>query len=200
METEGVAVDDFVKLFEGNVVDLDAIAVELDALDHAGRVAATRRLGKSAQARLFDAAAGRGGLSLLSIVPAGVPLRTAVRHHGKNTLPLFSKFEKRFCRPSPGSERLWGYNHQSLAWLTGPGYFLARADVPSGEIVIEYSDVPPETPDGWPRVRPNTSGMGRIVYGGMVDVLRRVSRHVTIGSAFKKGKSINSWFILCRED
>jgi hypothetical protein len=37
------------------------------------------------------------------------------------------------------------------------------------------------------------------VYGFMVDTLRGVSEHVTIGCAARKGKEIGSWFILCRE-
>ena len=41
-------------------------------------------------------------------------------------------------------------------------------------------------------VRPNV-----LVF--MVDTLRRVSEHVTIGSAARKGKDMGSWFALCRE-
>jgi hypothetical protein len=33
----------------------------------------------------------------------------------------------------------------------------------------------------------------------MVDTLRRVSEHVTIGSAARNGRDLGSWFILCRE-
>jgi hypothetical protein len=33
----------------------------------------------------------------------------------------------------------------------------------------------------------------------MVDTLRRVSEHVTIGSAARGGKDLGSWFVLCRE-
>jgi hypothetical protein len=33
----------------------------------------------------------------------------------------------------------------------------------------------------------------------MIDTVRGVSEHVTIGSAARKGKDIGSWFILCRE-
>jgi hypothetical protein len=38
------------------------------------------------------------------------------------------------------------------------------------------------------------------VYGFLVDTLRAVSEHVTIGSAARKGKDMGSWFILCREE
>ena len=50
------------------------------------------------------------------------------------------------------------------------------------------------------RIRSNERGLGRLVYGFMVDTLRRVSEHVTIGSAARKGKDLGSWFILCREE
>jgi hypothetical protein len=33
----------------------------------------------------------------------------------------------------------------------------------------------------------------------MTDTLRRVSEHVTIGSAARKGKDLGSWFLLTRE-
>ena len=42
-------------------------------------------------------------------------------------------------------------------------------------------------------------GLSRFVYGFMVDTLRGVSEHVTIGSAARRGKDHGSWFILCRE-
>jgi hypothetical protein len=38
------------------------------------------------------------------------------------------------------------------------------------------------------------------VYGFMVDTLRRVSLHVTIGSAARNGRDLGSWFVLVRED
>ena len=41
--------------------------------------------------------------------------------------------------------------------------------------------------------------LGRFVYGFMIDTLRRVSEHVTIGSAARKGRDMGSWFLLCRE-
>jgi hypothetical protein len=33
----------------------------------------------------------------------------------------------------------------------------------------------------------------------MIDTLRRVSEHVTIGHANKHGKDMSAWFILCRD-
>jgi hypothetical protein len=48
-------------------------------------------------------------------------------------------------------------------------------------------------------IQPNERGLSRFVYGFMVDTLRRVSEHVTIGSAARKGRDMGSWFLLTRE-
>ena len=42
--------------------------------------------------------------------------------------------------------------------------------------------------------------LGRFVYAGMIDIMRGVSTHVTIGRALKGGKFMDAWFVLCRED
>ena len=34
----------------------------------------------------------------------------------------------------------------------------------------------------------------------MIDYLRKVSDHVSIGRAVKGGKAMDNWFLLCRED
>ena len=66
-------------------------------------------------------------------------------------------------------------------------------------MLVDYRRVPEAHPDGWPAIRRNEQGLSRFVYGFMVDTLRRVSEHVTIGSAARKGKDLGSWFILTRE-
>ncbi|MDH3212369.1 MAG: hypothetical protein OEM05_07770 [Myxococcales bacterium] len=180
------------------------VARFLDALDTAGRVEAIRALGRSEQRRLYDAVDGFLPVRLHELVPPGVADFVAVRHYGKNTLPLFSHFEKRFCRPrgadpqQPGE--LYGFNFQSMSPLTGPGYYVARESPDRPEVWVDYTRVPPEHPEGWPELRVNERGLGRFVYGFMIDTLRRASEHVTIGSAARRGKDLGSWFILCRED
>jgi hypothetical protein len=94
---------------------------------------------------------------------------------------------------------LYGYNHQTLSPLTGPGYFVAREDPTRPEVLIDYREVPASHPDGWPEIGPNERGLARFVYGFMVDTLRGVSEHVSIGSAARKGRDLGSWFVLCRE-
>ncbi|MBI5518139.1 MAG: hypothetical protein HY909_30490 [Deltaproteobacteria bacterium] len=154
-------------------------------------------------ARLVDLAADAEGLSLEALVPAGTDALVEVIHHGKNSLPLFSHFQKRFCRPDGDTtDTLWGYNHQFWGRATGPGYFLARVE--GKELVIDYGSVPAKKPvgkpEGWPEVLPNEARLGRLVWVGMVDRLRRVSDHVTIGRAWRGGKASDDWFALTRED
>jgi hypothetical protein len=179
------------------------IAAFLDGLRPAERVAAIRAVGRGGQKRLYAAVAGHGAVRLAELVPPDRKALETVRHFGRNTLPAFTHFEKRFCRPpdeDPGAPRLlWGYNATRVAPLVGPGYYVAREDAPRGEVLVDYTRVPPAAPPGWPALRGNEGGLARFVYGFMVDRLRRVSEHVTIGSAARRGRDLGSWFLLCRE-
>jgi hypothetical protein len=185
-------------------IDRVRIAAFLDALTHAERVEATRSLGRGEQRRLYDTVDGFRPVELADLVPPAVPDLAEVRHFGRNTLPAFTLFEKRFCRPRGADphkpDALYGFNFQTLSPLTGPGYFVARKVSGRPEVDIDYRELPPEHPPGWPPIRSNERGLGRFVYGFMVDTLRRVSEHVTIGSAARHGKPLGSWFVLCRED
>jgi hypothetical protein len=60
--------------------------------------------------------------------------------------------------------------------------------------------LPKEKPDAWPPIIDNTAKLGRFVYFGMVDVMRGVSSHVSIGRAKKKVVWMDAWFVLVRED
>ena len=151
----------------------------------------------------YEAAKGFAPVRCAELVPSGKADLETVRHFGKNTLPVFTHFEKRFCRP-PGQDpqkpsELYGFNFQTMAPVTGPGYFVAIPDEASSEVLVDYRQVPESAPPGWPPVKRNESGLSRFVYGYMVDTLRRVSTHVTIGSAARKGKDLGSWFLLCQE-
>jgi len=197
------------RLREGGVRPTE-IAGLLDGWTHAERVAAVRALGRGEQRVLYRAVEGFAGLQLADLVPPSVGAKVAVRHYGRNTLPAFTLFEKRFCRPADADtakpEALYGYNFQPtplLGSLTGPGYFLAVEDPSRGEVWIDYTRVPPADPEGlppgWPPVQSNERGLSRFVYGFMIDTLRRVSEHVSIGSAARRGRDLGSWFVLCRE-
>jgi len=193
------------QLREGPVA-MDRVAGFLDGLAHAERVQAIRGTKRKDQKKLYEAAKGFAPVRLEELVPAGTGDGKEVRHVGKNTLPAFSHFEKRFCRPSGQAQdtpgQLWGYNFAKTLPLTGPGYFVASAspdESAAPEVWVDYYQVPPEAPSGWPPVQSNDRGLGRLVYGSMIDTLRRVSEHVTIGSAAKHGKDMGSWFLLTRE-
>ena len=184
-------------------VDARRIGEYLDALSHPERVASVRSLGPRDQRALYTAVDGYRPVRLVDLVPtARAPLET-VRHFGRNTLPAFRNFEKRFCRPAGAEPEkpdvLWGFNFQALQPLTGPGYFVARPAPDRPEVWVDYNNVPEERPEAWPALRRNEVGLSRFVYGFMVDTLRGVSEHVTIGSAARKGRDMGSWFVLCRE-
>ena len=183
-------------------IDLDRLERELDNADDAHRLNFVHLLTPKRQKRLFEAAEGRA-VTLDAIVPPGAPPLSEVIHEGQNTLPAFNHFQKRFCSPGPQHEpsegrRLWGYNHFSAGWLTGPGYFVAYEDEERGEVVIDYRELPPEKPEAWPEIISNKRKLGLFVYAGMQDRLRRVSAHVTIGRAYKS-KPMNAWFALTRQ-
>lgn len=192
-----------VDLARAEPIDMKALGEAFDDATPEDRVAAIRHFSPKIQRRLFDAAAGQR-VTLAEIVPPGKEALTEVIHEGQNTLPAFRAFQKRFCRPSPANtpedrEVLWGYNHQTFSGVTGPGYYVAYDDKETGEVVVDYRELPPEHPENWPVIIDNKAKLGRFVYYGMVDRLRRVSEHVTIGRAYK-AKPMSAWFVLVRQD
>lgn len=190
----------YLSLFFDPTLDLERLRTTLDTCGTWARRNAVRGLDKAKMAALFEACAGADALTLDDIVPTTDALIEVI-HSGKNSLPMFNRFEKRFCRPDgddPAAE-LWGYNHQSMSAFTGPGYFVATAD-DKGEIVIDYTRQPPRKPASWPEIIPNSERLGRFVWGGMVDRLRRVTPQVTIGRAYRYGKATDDYFALYRED
>jgi hypothetical protein len=179
----------------------EAIAALLDGGGHADRMDAITSLGGTAlQGRLWTAAAGAPTVTQADLVPPDAPPLREVIFHGKNSLPAFTLFQKRFCRPpkETTTDQLWGYNHQTLAWLTGPGYFVVHPEG-NAPAAIDYRLVPPSHPPNWPAVKPNDVGFSRFVYRDMVDYLRRVAQHVLIGRATRHGRELPNYFILCRE-
>ncbi len=181
-----------------------SIADLLDGLPDESRAPVVRRLGRRDQRDLYAKAKGFAPVELIDLVPPDRADLEEVRHLGKNTLPAFTIFEKRFCRPSgapaDAPKALAGYNFQSLSPITGPGYFLAVEDPNTREVLVDYNQLPTEKPTAWPPIRSNERGLSRFVYGFMIDRLRRVSEHVTIGSAARNGRELGSYFVLCRAD
>lgn len=188
---------------------LATVAGHLDGLSHDARVEALATLGRAAQRRLFHLAKDAPAITREHFVPAGVSPRTAVVHHGKNTLPIpgFTRFQKVFALPEDGSPRLFGYNRGPSEGIIGPGYFVTvdTSGTPAwterGAVVVDYFQVPDgPVPSGWPRVRPNREGLQFFVYNGTRDFMRKVSAQVSIGAAYKGEKALDHYFTLCRED
>jgi hypothetical protein len=182
-------------------LDISALGEALDALagDDA-RVSAIRAIGGRDQARIWAAATGRS-TTLGDIVPPDREPATEVIHAGKNSLPVFTNFEKRFCGVADNPEVLYGYNEGMTRSFIGPGCFVARHFEDRDEVGVDYYQVPPDDaalPQAWPRPVPNERGLQMLVYAKMIDYLRKVSRHVTIGRAVKKGKETGNYFLLCR--
>ena len=67
---------------------------------------------------------------------------------------------------------------------------------------LHRDDVHPDgpIPSSWPPVKPNSEGLQRFVYAGTRDFMRKVSDHVSIGTAYKGDKALDHYFTLCRED
>jgi len=187
------------ELLANDPIDLEAVTAHLNELDADQRVKEVREVPGSQQKRLFAAAQGWRALSFEYYVPRAKPEREFVRHLGKNSLPVFSHFEKRFARPDNESSVLWGFNHGPTMALIGPGHFVMREGPGAGELHVDYYSIPTERLNGAPPLKANDKGISNLVYGNMIDVLRGVSEHVSIGRAIKHGKETPNYFLLCRE-
>ena len=166
---------------------ISQIAERLDAADHDARLQWIRSLGQAEQYRLYALAEGNP-LRVDDLVRG--PEQT-VRHYGRNGLLLFNRFEKRLARHG---EEVVGYNHGEVSGVvaplvrlfTGDGHFVAY-DSPEvqGEVWIDYRRVAKTVPPSFPPLSDNEHGLRSLVFGDMVDVVRRVSREVYIGDSFK---------------
>jgi hypothetical protein len=190
----------YLPIFFEPTPDLERFRTMLDTCGTWSRRNAVRTLDGRSMAALFEASAGHEALTLDDIVATSDPL-VEVIHSGKNSLPMFNRFEKRFCRTDDdnASTELWGYNHQTMMPFTGPGYFVASIN-DKGELLIDYGRQPPRKPTSWPEIIPNSARLGSLVWGGMTDILRKVTSNVFIGRAWRNGKPEDNYFALYRED
>jgi hypothetical protein len=183
-------------------LDFARLSEVLDGMGHEGRVHTIRTWNGAKQARIWEGAAGLKPIGLEHFVPASVGPLVEVVHELTNTLPLFTHSQKRFCRPKGDEAKdiVWGYNHQTMSPFTGPGYFVAVKGETEGEVLFDYTRLPTSKPEGWPEIRENKGLIPGIVYGGMIDIVRGVSSHVSIGRAKRGGKLADMYFTLCRKD
>ncbi len=185
-------------LLKGNS-SRETIRAYLEGLAPEARVAAALDLSGSLVGKLYDVCAGGRTLALEDFVPARLGEDHPVIFEGRNSLPLFTRFQKRFARM--GSE-IVGYNHQTMSPITGPGFFVvaeahAGSDVPS-ELYFDYTKTPGAFPSGWPKFKPNDSGLSNLVYKDMKDYMREVATGVVVGAAYKLGKAQSAYFLLAR--
>ncbi len=177
------------------ISDLSDLSGQLDNATHADRIRWAYTLDEAEQLKLFDLARGQS-LTTDDLVR---PEERVLIHAGRNGLPRFNRFEKRFARLG---EQTVGYNHNDqiggplnfiVTRLVGPGHYTAY-DAPDGDGVwIDYRTIPERRHPVFPKLIDNDHGVRGLVFGNMVDVLRRASRHVLIGNAFKnksKGRTL----------
>lgn len=195
------------ELLHDETSSISDVAAYLNALDHAARLDEVLAANKKDQVAMWDKAAAAEPLTFDHFVKPGTPPLTEVIHHGRNTLPAFKLFEKRFCLPADREGQLYGYNHAPTKGLIGPGFFVAVGTAGNAEwearggVVVDYFRVPETAvPESWPKVVPNSKGLQMFVYNKTRDFMRKVSEHVSIGAAYKKGKPMGAYFVLCRED
>ncbi len=133
--------------------------------------------------------------SSAAAAPAGEQLAdTTATFAGRNSLRLFSRFEKWFARQDG---LLIGCNRHALGPLIGPGYFSVRDDG-SQRLEFDYGRVPAKAPPGWPAIKTNTAGLARTVYGNLLDKVVWISPNVLVGAAFRDGTPLDSYFVLVR--
>jgi len=196
------------ELIDDERTEVAAIGVYLDDLEPKARWREVKQLDRARQRTLYEKAAHARPIDLAHFVGDAAP-RQEVIHDGINTLPLpapWKRFQKRFCRPADGpAPRLFGYNEGPSRRLIGPGFFVAlpTAERPQwsarGAIVVDYFQIPDgPVAEGWPRVVANDWRLQRFVYDQTRDFMRRVSRDVSIGAAFKREKPLDHYFVLCR--
>lgn len=173
-----------------------ALAAHLDSLEPRSRAEEVRRIAGRQLGRIWELSAGAMPVRPADLVPAAVADGATVVYAGKNSLPLFTRFEKRFARLGG---TVIGYNHQASSWATGPGYFTVRpAGGDSSGLLFDYTAPPEVVPEGWPAVPARPPVMGRLVFGNLHDFLRRVAEQVFIGTATRLGKPLHQYFILSR--
>ena len=65
---------------------------------------------------------------------------------------------------------------------------------------FDYTIVPDSVPAGWPAVIGNEGGISGLVYGYMIDKVRKVIDGMVVGKVFKHGKPEENYFMLARRE
>ncbi|MBN2797522.1 MAG: hypothetical protein JXX28_00080 [Deltaproteobacteria bacterium] len=180
---------------------LDALRAPLDQADSGALRGWLGALNRRELAALFDLAAEGAPMRPDELLrpDGGVTIAT-----GRNQLPVFSRFEKRFARVG---DEIVGYNHTPwlVRLLAGAGHFVVRpADDASGELWIDYTLMPSGQHREFPALSEQHRPLFPFIYGDMIDKVRRVSAQVLIGHSFKPsgrgGLNDDAYFALLLPD
>ena len=154
------------------------------------------------QAKLWDLAL-HGETSLEDLVPSHIPDGQEVVLSVTIRSLLCGTLKSAFADLHASADHLFGYNEGLTRPLIGPGFFVVDYFPERREVGVNYYKVPQrgsKLDPKWPSVRANEEGLQRFVYANMIDYLRKISDHVTIGRAFKHHRATQNYFLLCRED
>ena len=180
-------------------VKLEEVTTYIDSLQHPERVQQVRDLGRKEQEVMWAISENSKKIDYDYLMPPDAKPFEVFPFEGKNSLPLFTKFQKVFYKDNQG--RICGYNNAWIGWLVGPGYYVTRKNPKNEEfeLQVDYTQIPDEKPESWPEIKSNDIFPTNFVYGGTRDNLRWVSKDVLIGRAFKMGEDpMPNWFVLCR--
>ena len=171
------------------------ISAYLDGLSAADRLEQMLSIKGFSVGKLYRAVSDGPAIGLDDFLPEGTKDGEMVIFEGRNSLPAFSRFQKRFVRRG---EDIVGYNHQVVAPITGPGFFVLAPsdDFRPKEVLFDYTQKPPFFPEMYPPFKPNDVGLSRLVYANMKDYCRKVAKNVVVGAAFKHGKAQHAYFSL----
>ncbi len=183
-----------------STVTASFLATWLDELSDAERLTQTLALGSNEQARLFELVASARRFTLEDLAPESTAPLAGVRHEGKNSMVLFTRFAKVFAMPDEPTAQpeRWGYNEGSslVKTVVGPGYFVAVQQ--GDEVLVDYTLVPKKPLTSAPPILPNDARLSRFVFNQTRDLVRGVSKHVSIGRASRGTRQLDNWFVLCR--
>lgn len=171
------------------------ISAYLDSLSASERLEQMLGITGSKVGKLYRAVADGPAIGKDDFLPAGTKDGDMVIFEGRNSLPAFSRFQKRFVRRD---DAIVGYNHQTMSPVTGPGFFvLAASDATHpNEVLFDYTQKPPFFPEMFPAYKPNDVALSKLVYARMKDYCRKVAKNVVVGAAFKDGKEQGAYFSL----
>ena len=182
---------------------IEEIAFVFDRMELGKKVDAVNNLrGLRVLQDLWDKAADSAPVEIEDIVPSSLEPMNPVVFHCRSSRRSLPPFNIVCCRPPvlSGEDTLWGYSETYAKTIIGPGYYTVHNSLvsPYGSVALDYTMVPPEAPSDWPKVRPNSVGLGRYVFDGMLTYLRQVARDVWVAANTKNDRETGSYYAMVR--